>query len=1599
MTNAGSLARWLFAVLLLSGCAPPRSEPAGGPRPQLEQTPQAMALIARHAKRFRAAPQGPAKRLLGRVRAPAPAPLIDVNSRARFVSTGNGFRPELPPRSTRGQQLATTLLPARADGRFQLTDDHSGASVGVRLLGARPVAAQAAGGYLVYPGGHANGADLLHRAVGSGAEDLVVFEKAPAEEAVRYEISLGDTIAGLRLIAGNLELLDAKGAPRLRVRRPYLVEAKGRRVDADLALEGCAADVSPKAPWGRPVVPPGARTCTVRVSWGGKKVTYPAALDPTWSTTGDMTVPRMRHLAAVLTNGRVLIAGGNDAGISDLYDPNSGTFAATGPVNVPRGAEHVMTRLQSGLVLMCGGQNFFGQDQTVCELYDPNAGTWSIGAPMISSRTGATMTLLASGKVLVAGGMGFAPSHPNTQLVMDTAEVYDPAGAGSWTPTANPMSLIRIEHNATRLPSGKVMITGGSDGTPTNNCGACNHALWRAVDIYDPNTNSFTLGPPISPTREGHTTTLMPNGKVLLAGGFNRETAAIINEVQIYDPNNGPIGAWSAGPPMPLTRWDAREIVLNDGNVLIFGGSETGFANPTTMVYYPALNYWSRGADLNVGHIWTAAAKLNDGRALITGGENADGLTAAATAELYNFKSDGAACNNPNECTTGNCVAGICCDSPCNAPNTTQSCATGRCTTSGCTAPFANCDGSGANGCETNLDTTATSCGGCGAACSVDHVNPACVAGSCQAGTCVAGFGDCNNDKRIDGCETNLNTSAANCGGCGAACSVNHVTAACAAGSCQGGTCDPGWVDCNSDKRTDGCETIVTSGDPSSCGGCGQACNTTTGTPSCTGSTCTYVCNTGRKDCATTPPNLDGCETNSTVNGNCGGCGVTCPSSACATGVCNVVGGEGVCGSINVSACATPFCLLPNTGCTATWKDTDGDGLSDAWETPVTGQNGGVPFVDLNCNGRWDGASTDIALPGATPGTKDIFIYYNYRSAHNHRPPQAALDQVVAAFAAHQVNVHFVDGGPIAETVVTTLDPSPTSACAGTSVSTMQALRTANFGNRKPAFHYMVFAHRANTPDATHASACPRDPLCNALPKFDSTGSADLPGDDIIISFGAKMDDNGGVPPEPFLYATTIMHELGHNLGLKHGGADACVIDKPNYVSIMNPENYQLNGIPVADNFGSNNFRICNVEADCGPPAIGTPHPCATPNACHCTTGLDVVLGFNYCYRVDYAVNPMISLNEAGLGCDGSNNNCTGGGMNESVGVGGPANSEDVVLFWVPGPSQRQGSSTGPIDWDDSGVPDGAHIMRDINNDSSFTNLTTQLDWPLLNFQFQCSGGYGPGGSGNRITHELSPTAAAGKNAAYPPRKVKIDVRPGCPTNWLIVGAPLKVPVALFGEATLDVATIDTASIRLAGARPASVSTSDLNGDGRKDLLLAFTMSSLAITPTQTKVSLVGARTIGQTIYSSDSITIVPSPGPTIALHNDGSGFSRTLDNPANHQLATFSLADCVDKAADRCGKPLNANAAGKILRITSDEAGAGGGPPGSDMAINSASSFSVRKERNGNGDGRVYTVTFTEADADGNTTQAQCKIQVPHHPGGPAAVDSGVAACIGSGC
>jgi hypothetical protein len=108
--------------------------------------------------------------------------------------------------------------------------------------------------------------------------------------------------------------------------------------------------------------------------------------------------------------------------------------------------------------------------------------------------------------------------------------------------------------------------------------------------------------------------------------------------------------------------------------------------------------------------------------------------------------------------------------------------------------------------CDADIQNDPANCGACGSVCGASNTasSPGCLDGRCRL-TCRAGFGNCDGNG-ANGCETNLSTSPTNCGVCGSPCTPAHATAACVAGACAVGACLAGWCDRDGDAAN-GCET------------------------------------------------------------------------------------------------------------------------------------------------------------------------------------------------------------------------------------------------------------------------------------------------------------------------------------------------------------------------------------------------------------------------------------------------------------------------------------------------------------------------------------------------------------------------------------------------------------------------------------------------------------------------------------------------------------------------------------------------------------------------------------------------------------------------
>lgn len=270
-----------------------------------------------------------------------------------------------------------------------------------------------------------------------------------------------------------------------------------------------------------------------------------------------------------------------------------------------------------------------------------------------------------------------------------------------------------------------------------------------------------------------------------------------------------------------------------------------------------------------------------------------DGCETNTATDSDNCGSCGRACSLTNASATS-----------CNGGSCFPSCEAGALN---CVTPPA---GFPDDGCETDPDTDVDHCGACNRACGFANVaSRSCAGGLCNS-TCSGSFDNCSTPAapaNDNGCETNVAIDAANCGGCGQACStVNSTNQTCSGGTCNH-QCSGTFRDCNGalpGASDDGCEVDIDS-DPDNCGACARACSGA-GVEAiiCSAGTCASSCDPGFGNCSTpsAPTPDDGCETNvGSSQSNCGGCGNNCGAQnglVCGnntTGICDCGGSNGRC--------------------------------------------------------------------------------------------------------------------------------------------------------------------------------------------------------------------------------------------------------------------------------------------------------------------------------------------------------------------------------------------------------------------------------------------------------------------------------------------------------------------------------------------------------------------------------------------------------------------------------------------------------------------------------------------------------------------------------
>ncbi|HEV8590312.1 MAG TPA: kelch repeat-containing protein, partial [Pyrinomonadaceae bacterium] len=244
-------------------------------------------------------------------------------------------------------------------------------------------------------------------------------------------------------------------------------------------------------------------------------LSLPAAQTP---TDGSLNIARRGHSATLLSDGKVLIVGGeNQSGFvteAEIFDPATGSFSISGNLNTPR-ADHSASRLADGRVLIAGGRGALGALNST-EIFDPASGAFTSGPDLNSARSGQTATVLADGRVVLAGGDA------------GSVEIYDPA-PNAFSATGINLSTPRAFHGAALLNDGRILIAGGT---------APDDSDVQSGEIVD--ITNGTVEAVANATEDEHvrpTMRVLPDGKVQIIGGTAHEA------IEIYDPAINQFGA------------------------------------------------------------------------------------------------------------------------------------------------------------------------------------------------------------------------------------------------------------------------------------------------------------------------------------------------------------------------------------------------------------------------------------------------------------------------------------------------------------------------------------------------------------------------------------------------------------------------------------------------------------------------------------------------------------------------------------------------------------------------------------------------------------------------------------------------------------------------------------------------------------------------------------------------------------------------------------------------------------------------------------------------------------------------------------------------
>ena len=355
-------------------------------------------------------------------------------------------------------------------------------------------------------------------------------------------------------------------------------------------------------------------------------LTVATAADAGWTTIAPTVEKHTAPSSTLRADGRVMIAERGTLGVGQMTVETHGYGGGWSAEVAPIGGRtaHSATRLPSGEFVFMGGIDV---DPTMVSvtgtiyLYSPRTDTWTEAAAQIEPRYGHTATVLSTGAVLVVGGLrNFCVFGCPPDVVVEEVQLY----ARGVRLEAAPLLPARTLATATVLPDGRVLVAGGltDDDEVLDDC-----------QLYDPVADTWLGVAPLKQARVSHSATLLADGTVLVAGGAD-PGSVLLSSAELYDPP--PLDRWRGAldPDGPQGFLEARAAhsatLLPDGSLLIAGGEGDAGTLASAERYDPATRAFSAAGALADPRSWHSATLLPGGRVVVTGDQSQ-----LKSAEMY----------------------------------------------------------------------------------------------------------------------------------------------------------------------------------------------------------------------------------------------------------------------------------------------------------------------------------------------------------------------------------------------------------------------------------------------------------------------------------------------------------------------------------------------------------------------------------------------------------------------------------------------------------------------------------------------------------------------------------------------------------------------------------------------------------------------------------------------------------------------------------------------------------------------------------------------------------------------------------------------------